>query len=94
MAIPGSQLYTEAFANNAKLPRSYSEFGFLSYDCVPLSNGMLSESDMLRIRDQAWAKYHTNPRFLDMINRKFGEEAVANIKQMTTIPLKRKLLGD
>ena len=94
MAIPGSQLYTEAFANNAKLPQSYSEFGFLSYDCVPLSNGMLSESDMLRIRDQAWAKYHTNPRFLDMIKNKFGEEAVTNIKHMTTIPLKRKLLGD
>ena len=51
MALPGSQLYTEAFANNQELPKEYSEFGFLSYDCFPLSNGIMTRKETLEIRD-------------------------------------------
>jgi len=33
-----------------------------------------------------------NPRYLSMIQKKFGNKAVDNIKRMTDIKLKRKLL--
>ena len=39
-------------------------------------------------------KYHTNEKYLNLINKKFGSKAVDNIKNTTKIKLKRKLLGD
>ena len=39
-------------------------------------------------------KYHTNPKYLTLIKSKFGDNAEQNIKNMTKIKLKRKLLGD
>ena len=94
MALPGSQLYVEAKQRGEVLPTEYSQFGFLSRDCVPLSNGIMSGADILRIRDESWLKYHTDQRFLDSIRMKFGDTAVDNIKRMTAIPLKRRILGD
>ena len=94
IALPGSQLYTEAVLNNQRIPENYSEFGFSSYDCVPLSNGIMSEEEMLNIRDKNWNMYYTNEKVLNMINNKFGSAAVDNIKRMTSIKLQRKLLQD
>jgi radical SAM superfamily enzyme YgiQ (UPF0313 family) len=92
MALPGSQLYTEAFANNQELPKEYSEFGFLSYDCFPLSNGIMTRKETLEIRDYNWIKYHTNQAFLDLTLKRFGNEAVNNIRAMSSIPLSRREL--
>ena len=43
-------------------------------------------------RDYAFHTYFESPRFLNMINNKFGHKAIDNIKRMTSIKLKRKLL--
>ncbi|MFL3050333.1 MAG: hypothetical protein ACJZ02_01445 [Candidatus Neomarinimicrobiota bacterium] len=48
----------------------------------------------MRFRDYAFHTYFENPRFLKMINEKFGAPAIENITQMTKIRLKRKILGD
>ena len=92
MALPGSQLYTDAFANNQELPKEYSEFGFLSYDCFPLNNGIMTREEMLKIRDENWILYHRDERFLLETLKRFGKTAVDNIRNMTSVNIKRKLL--
>jgi len=92
MALPGSQLYTEAFANNQELPQKYSEFGFLSYDCFPLSNGIMTREEILKIRDENWVKYHTHDSFISLTLDRFGSVAVKNLKNMTSLSLDRKLI--
>jgi anaerobic magnesium-protoporphyrin IX monomethyl ester cyclase len=93
-ALPGSPLYMEAKLNGHKLPNEYSEFGFLSYDHMPDSTPTLSPKDIVAFRDYAFTTLHTNHRFLNMIGQKFGSVAVENINRLTSVKLKRKLLGD
>ena len=54
----------------------------------------LSAAEILAFRDKSWDKYHTNPKYLKLLEKKFGLNAVNNLKQTTKIKLKRKLLGD
>jgi hypothetical protein len=42
----------------------------------------------------AWNKYHTNPKYLDQLERKFGMAARNELESTTKVKLKRKLLGD
>ena len=46
------------------------------------------------MRDEAFIKYHTNRKFLSLIEKKFGLDAVNNILNMTKIKLKRKIIED
>ena len=39
-------------------------------------------------------KYHTNPAYLDLLEKKYGLEAKNNVIETSKIKLKRKLLGD
>ena len=94
MAYPGSPLYLESKKNNILLPRTYSGYSQHSYDTQNLPSAHLSASDILAFRDEAWHKYHTNPRYLKLLENKFGMNAVNNLKEITKIKLKRKLLGD
>lgn len=93
-ALPGSPLYLESLSKGIRVPEKYSEYGFLSYDHVPNSTPSLSSEHVLAFRDYAFEVIHKNPRFLSMIESKFGKEAVENINKTTSIKLKRKLLGD
>lgn len=94
MTLPGSPLYLEAKKNGWELPTKYSQYGFLSYDCLPSRTQHLSAAEVLAFRDKAFHTYFENPNFLSMIDKKFGPTAVQNIKKLTTIKLKRKILGD
>ena len=94
MPFPGSQIYTEAKKNNEELPTDYLEFSYHSYLTKPLGTKYLTPAEVLKFRDYAFTKYHTNKNFLAKVKNKFGEEAVNNILKMTKIKLKRKLLGD
>lgn len=93
-ALPGSPLYLEAKQQGRKVPEKYSEFGFLSYDHVPDSTEKLSAAEVLAFRDKFFHDYFTNTKVLANIEKKYGTEAVSNIKEITKIKLKRKLLGD
>jgi radical SAM superfamily enzyme YgiQ (UPF0313 family) len=92
-ALPGSPLYLQEKAAGKQLPEAYSEFGFLSYDHIPSSTNELSSREILSFRDYFFDAYFTNPRFLDMIKKKYGQVAVDNIKKMTSIKISRKLLN-
>ena len=93
-ALPGSPLYLEAKKQGRKVPEKYSEFGFLSYDHVPDSTQTLSAADVLKFRDDFFNEYFTDASVLDRMRKNYGDLAVFNIQQMTSIKLKRKLLGD
>ena len=94
MAYPGSPLFLEARKNGIKLPSTYSGYSQHSYDTQNLSTTKLSAGQILKFRDEAWMKYHTNEKYLNLIKEKFGQNAVDNIKSTTGIKLKRKILGD
>ena len=94
MALPGSQLYKKALEKKYKLPNSYEGYSFHSYETQPLPTDTLKPSEILEYRDKSFKKYHTHKPFLDKIKRKFGKKALDNIKDMTKVDLKRKILED
>jgi len=93
-SLPGSPLYLKAKKEGWDLPKEYSEFGFLSYDHIPSRTYNLESKEVVAFRDYAFHVLFENPRFLNMINNKFGPKAVDNIKKMTSIKLKRRILDE
>jgi radical SAM superfamily enzyme YgiQ (UPF0313 family) len=93
-ALPGSPLYNTARANGWALPDSYAGYAFLSYESQPLRTKHCTADEVLRFRDVAWQKYHTNAAYLNLVERKFGAKQRLNVEAMARIPLRRKILGD
>lgn len=93
-ALPGSPMHHLAKRNGWALPDTYEGYAFLSYECQPMPTKHLSAAEVVKFRDAAWQTYFTNPAYLDLVGRRFGAEARANVEDMTTIRLKRKILGD
>ena len=93
MALPGSGLYRNARKKGYQLPDNYSGYSFYAYDTLPLPTEELSPSDILEFRDQAFMSYHTHPLFLEKIRQRFGPVAVENIEKLTSVKLRRRLLG-
>jgi hypothetical protein len=52
----------------------------------------ITAKDVLLFRDEAFLKYYANPRYLEMVQRRFGPETVAHIKDMTSHRLERDLV--
>jgi hypothetical protein len=74
------------------LPEHWTGYSQHSRDCLPLPTRYLPARDVLRFRDEAFLKYYTNPDYLNMIERRFGPETVAHLRQMTGYRLERDLL--
>lgn len=94
MAVPGSALYEQAIQDKIALPESWLGYAQQGYDFLPLPTEHLTAAQVLEFRDYAFKAYYDNPRFLHMIEKKFGKEAREHIQSMNAIKLKRKLLGD
>ena len=92
MALPGSQLYKNAIENNISLPDSYEGFSFHSYESLPLPTETLTPEQILEFRDKCFLEYHKSDKFLKKVEKKFGKKAIDNIKKITSIKLKRKIL--
>lgn len=92
MAYPGSQLYETAVKNGWPLPEKWSGYSQFSQDCLPLPTKYLTAAEVLEFRDQAFEIYFNNPNYLQMVERKFGSSALAEIKSMTSYKLKRNIL--
>jgi radical SAM superfamily enzyme YgiQ (UPF0313 family) len=93
-ALPGSPMYHIAKANGWELPDSFEGFAFLSYEAMPLPTKHATAAQVLEFRDQAWQTYFTNPTYLDLVTKTFGPQERANIENMSSIKLRRKLLGN
>jgi radical SAM superfamily enzyme YgiQ (UPF0313 family) len=93
MAYPGSPLYTMAVQQGVPLPEQWTGYSQHSRDCQPLPTKYLPARDVLKFRDQAFIKYYTQPRYLDMVQKRFGQETVDHIKEMTSHSLERHLVS-
>lgn len=94
MDLPGSPLFSR-LRNEGKVDvKPYEQYSFLGYDCVPSGTQYMTPSEVLAFRDYFFNVCFTNPGFLANIKRKYGEKALDSIYKMTSIKLKRKLLGD
>ena len=94
MALPGSQLYKTAIEKQYTLPEDYAGYSFHAYNTQPLPTEFLTPEEVLEYRDQCFTDYHLYEPFLRKIENKFGIDAVENIKIMTKVKLKRKILGE
>jgi radical SAM superfamily enzyme YgiQ (UPF0313 family) len=94
MAYPGSPLYRTAIEKGWELPRTWSGFSQHSYDCLPLRTEKLSAAQVLRFRDDAFDRYFTSRRYLDMVTEKFDRETRSHIERMTRHKLRRKIVED
>ena len=54
----------------------------------------LTSAEVLGFRDSAFLEYYKNPKYLAMVEDKFGLSTREDIEKMTEIKLKRKILGD
>jgi radical SAM superfamily enzyme YgiQ (UPF0313 family) len=93
-ALPGSYLYKLAKEKGWQLPDSFEAFSFHSYECLPMRTEHLTAAEVVKFRDEAWTKYMTGEKYLNLVEKKFGIDAKNNILEMSKIKLKRKLLGD
>lgn len=93
-ALPGSPLHSLARIRGVELPNSYAGYGFLTYECQPMSTKYLTGAEVLQFRDDAWNKYFSNERYLKKVENKFGKIQRQNIEEMAKIKLRRKILGD
>jgi radical SAM superfamily enzyme YgiQ (UPF0313 family) len=92
MAYPGSPLYALAVRQGVPLPERWTGYSQHSRDCLPLPTRHVPARDVLRFRDEAFVRYYTDPGYLGMIERQFGPETVAQVREMTAYRLERDLL--
>jgi radical SAM superfamily enzyme YgiQ (UPF0313 family) len=93
MAYPGSQLYEDALKQGIKLPDTWLGYSQLSEETFPLPTKYLSNAEVLRFRDRAFAEYYSNPKYIEMITEKFGPKTAGHIKEMLNYKIHRKLLA-
>jgi len=91
-AYPGSKLYGMAVEKRWQLPDSWIGYSQHSYETLPLRTEALTSAEVLKFRDDAFHHYFTNEAYLALVRRKFGEDVVSHIRDMTKIRLRRKLL--
>jgi len=94
IAWPGSQLYRDVIAKNLELPKEWAEYAQHAYGFIPLPTVHLSPKQVLEFRDYFFDTCFKNPKYLDMIEKRFGMIARQHVEEMTKIKLKRKLFGD
>ena len=92
MAYPGSRLYDDAVKSNWQLPDNWQSFSQYAIETIPLPTKYLNGGQVLAFRDYAFDVYYNNPRYLNMIARKFSEETARHIKEMASHKIKRKFL--
>lgn len=90
MAYPGSKLYEMAIENEWPLPESWAGYSQYAYETLPLPTRYLTGGQVLSFRDYAFQAYYNNPRYLNMLDKKFGSVTVSHIQKMSRNKLKRK----
>lgn len=94
MAYPGSKLYEQAVAEGWALPETWRGYSQHNDDCRPIDTKHVTAAEVLRFRDAAFKTYFSRPRYIEMIERRFGPEAVDQVRAMLRYDLPRKLLQE
>ncbi len=92
MAYPGTELHEQAKKEGIRLPTSWKGYGQYSEEALPMSTKYLTPAEVLRFRDNAFVEWTSNPAYLALVRKKFGEPAVDFIQGLLKIKLRRKLL--
>ncbi len=87
MAYPGSALHSHAVT--ADLPETWGGYSQHSIDTRPLPNANLTSKQIVEFRDKAFDTYFTGTQYLNMVERRFGAGARAEIEAMTARTLER-----
>jgi anaerobic magnesium-protoporphyrin IX monomethyl ester cyclase len=90
MAYPGSTLYERALAQGWSLPEGWSGYSQHSVDSLPLPTHHLSAAEVLRFRDEAFQTYFASPRYLSLVEAKFGADTVRQVREMASKRLERR----
>ncbi len=94
MAYPGSPLYDDAVKDGLDLPEGWMGFSQFSPETLPLPTKHISAAEVLRFRDDAFNTYYSDPKYLEMIKEKFGQETVDHIHGMLKHKLHRNILSE
>ncbi len=92
MAYPGSELYTQAQDEGRSLPENWAAFNEHASEAVPFGTKYLTSEEVLEFRDRAVDVYFNSSRYLELVEKKFGGEALNSVRQMTAHKLGRRLL--
>ncbi len=90
MAYPGSPLYRQALSHGWRLPATWSGYSQHARETLPLPTNHLSAGEVLRFRDDAFRRYFSDPGYLAMIRRRFGDATVEGIRAMSRHTLDRE----
>jgi hypothetical protein len=93
-SLPGSLLLNTAQQMGWQLPDTSLGFSFLSYVSLPLPTKHLTAAKVLRFRDCAWYAYFNHQPFLHLIQKKFGLSERKNVKKMSLIKQRHKILEE
>jgi radical SAM superfamily enzyme YgiQ (UPF0313 family) len=92
MAYPGTELHEQAKKDGIQLPKTWKGYGQYSEEALPMSTKYLTPAEVLRFRDNAFVEYTSDPAYLALVRKRFGEPAVDFINGLLKIKLRRKLL--
>ena len=80
MPYPGSQLYKDT--HPALLPDKWEDFDQYSPNFKAMPTKYIDGETVLKFRDKAFLEYFDRPEYYTMLQRKFGNVAVGQIKEM------------
>jgi radical SAM superfamily enzyme YgiQ (UPF0313 family) len=90
MAYPGSPLYRTALERGWALPETWAGYSQHAYETLPLPTETLAAGEVLRFRDEAFHTYFASPRYLELVEHKFGPATRAHVAEMSRHRLARK----
>lgn len=93
MALPGSALYETASKSAGQVSENWESFSQFSFNTQPMPTRFISAAEVLTFRDEAFNIYHQNVRYLNMIDKKFGNKVRKHIEKLLTVKIERKLVS-
>lgn len=94
-AYPGTPFYDRYISEGIiDEPESWEEYGLYSRKCKPLPTKHLTSAEVLRLRDDVFHEYYSDPEILDDLRGKFGQKTVEYIKKTLLVRLERDILKD
>ena len=100
MAYPGAPDYVWAKKRGISLPGDpgvpggWTAYSHHSWFTFPLATENISAAEVLEFRDNAFHEYFSDPLYLNLVRKRFGEDAVRYINKMVDYRIPRRILGD
>lgn len=89
MAYPGTVLYDQVKAKGVALPKTWSGYGQYSPDAMPIGSQYVAPQDVVAFRDRAFKEYFSSTRYQNMLEKRFGPDAVAFVRSILTHEVRR-----